>query len=624
MKYIFKIILLVPVLIVLCTSFVSANEPEEYAYIAISKFRDNYIVQKSDRSQTIFKDANVTFWLYKSNDSNISINNIAEHDSEFIPFSKEEILTDTNITYWLKIDLGSAFPAGRFVYAYGDAGFTANTFTPSQSLERFTLGGMRHMRFTYTPSVDKSTYYFMLKPIKFRVPLKFVTVGTNTSFYADMEKSIKIKFVLGIIMGLIGMAAIYNLAMYYYNRQEKSFLYYTLLQACMIALLYLISGVFDWDSASYFSRNSFVTVSISLIATIFATLFIMAFLETKRYVPKIHQVLRVILAVTSIDMLISIFYKSILFEYYIFPFFMLPFLYAGYRRVKQSYKPALFYLAGWAVLAVAVFLNMFPLLYGVFIVNPLYIGSTIEAILFSLAISYKMRIVSEEKEQQKEILIQQSKLSSMGEMLGNIAHQWRQPLTHLGYTLMNIKEAKKHDELDNTYLDNKIAEANTQLEFMSQTIDDFKDFYAPDKDKENFSLEEASKEVLEIIGNSFRSKQIEIKLKTEKDLMVHNYKNEFKQVLLNILLNAKDILTEREIENPQILITVDGNTVSMQDNGGGMSEEVMKQIFEPYFSTKSGGLGIGLYMSKVIVEHNMGGELGVSNIEKGAMFTIKL
>ena len=212
----------------------------------------------------------------------------------------------------------------------------------------------------------------------------------------------------------------------------------------------------------------------------------------------------------------------------------------------------------------------------------------------------------------------------MGEMIGNIAHQWRQPLTHLSYTFMNIQEAQKHNELNDAYLTKKIDEANVQLDFMSQTIDDFKDFYVPNKEKETFFISHATKETLDIMKNTFKHSDIEVELIIKEDSTLHNYKNEYKQVLLNLLSNAKDVLVERATKSPHITIVIDNNTIHVTDNAGGIKKDILKRIYEPYFTTKEGNSGIGLYMSKMIVERNMGGTLSVTNTSQGADFDIRL
>ena len=616
-----KIILLTFTLISIFLSLLPAQDLEDFAMVSIYENKGENIVYESNRSKGVFSDINVTFSLLKSADTAINIANIKTHDKDFSAVPKTEKFQDTNTTYWLKIDMGTTFPSGRFVYSYADADFSEHTILPSQHLEKFVLDGVQNMKFTYTQGTDPQVYYFKLVPKQHRIPFRFVYVSTPETFYEYLAKDSHIQLILGLILGLIIMAGIYNAAMYYYNK-DVSFLYYALMQLFMSLILHTYSGAYLWDEDSFFSRNIVYGNLISLSASLFATLFTLSFLEIKTYLPKLYTISRIIIVFILVDMLISLFYKSIIIEFYILPFLMLLLIYAGYKRMRQGYKPARFYVAGWLVLTVAVFLNTFQVGYEYSIIEPLYIGAAIEAILLSLALSYKMRMVAKEKEEQKELLVHQSKLASMGEMIGSIAHQWRQPLTHLGYTFMNIQEAQKHGELDEAYLTKKINEANTQLDFMSQTIDDFKDFYAPTKEKETFSLATATEETLELMKNTFKRSDVEVELLVQADAQVHNYKNEYKQVLLNLLSNAKDALVERNTRAPKVSIIIDKDTISVKDNAGGIAKSILPRIYEPYFTTKAENSGIGLYMSKMIVEKNMGAKLNVYTDEYSTTFSI--
>ena len=616
-----KIILLSITIITGFLSLLAAEEIKDYALVSIYENRGETIVYESNRTKSIFKDINVTFSLLKSNDTAINIANIKMYDKDFSPVPKEETFQETNATYWLKVDVGTTFPSGRFVYSYADSDFSEHSILPSQQLVKFVLEGMQHMKFTYAADIDPQVYYFKLLPKHYRVPFRFVYISTPDTFYKYLTENSHIQLILGLILGLIIMAGIYNAAMYYYNK-DISFLYYALMQFFMSLVLYNISGAFVWDEGSFFSRNITYDSLISLSAALFATFFTLTFLDLKTYLSKLYSLSHFIILFILVDMIISLFYKSIIIEYYILPLFMLLLIYAGYKRMRQGYKPARFYLAGWIVLTMAVFLNIFRIGYEYTIIDPLYIGAAIEAILFSLALSYKMRMVALEKEQQKELMVHQSKLASMGEMIGNIAHQWRQPLSHLSYTFMNIQEAQKHGELNSEYLNKKVNEANIQLNFMSHTIDDFKDFYAPHKEKEDFSLATATKETLEIMKNTLNHSDIAVELVITEDAMLYNYKNEYKQVLLNLLTNAKDVLVERVTKTPKITIIIEKNTVTVEDNAGGIKKEVLSRIYEPYFTTKEGNSGIGLYMSKMILERNMGGTLTLTNTTKGAKFIL--
>src|SRR5574344_1965658 len=231
---------------------------------------------------------------------------------------------------------------------------------------------------------------------------------------------------------------------------------------------------------------------------------------------------------------------------------------------------------------------------------------------------------------QEQILIQQNKLAAMGEMIGNIAHQWRQPLAQISAIHMNMKVTYDFNKFDEVYLNEKIKEANKLTSYISQTINDFQNFFIPQKEKEIFSIEKACKDAYNIIDSSLKYHNIEINFNIKEDTNILGYKNEFSQVILNILSNAKDILIERKIENPKIDIEVKNgdnySIIKIHDNAGGVKDDILDKIFDPYFTTrhKTQGTGIGLYMAKNIIERNMSGFINVKNIENGALFTIKV
>lgn len=232
--------------------------------------------------------------------------------------------------------------------------------------------------------------------------------------------------------------------------------------------------------------------------------------------------------------------------------------------------------------------------------------------------------------EQEQILIQQSKLAAMGEMIGNIAHQWRQPLTQISAIHMNMKVTYDFDKFDKEYLGKKIKEATKLTRYMSQTISDFQNFFKPQGEKEHFSIEHACAEAHFIIESSLKYHGVNFTMKVEEDSEIFGYKNEYSQVILNVLSNAKDILLERKIEDPCICLSIKTGDnfaiVKIQDNGGGVEDKIIDRIFDPYFTTrhKTQGTGIGLYMSKNIIERNMNGFINVRNEKEGALFTIKV
>ncbi len=231
-------------------------------------------------------------------------------------------------------------------------------------------------------------------------------------------------------------------------------------------------------------------------------------------------------------------------------------------------------------------------------------------------------------QEKDKMLIQQSKMAEMGDMISMIAHQWRQPLNQLSYIFMNIEGAYEYKELTPKYLNDKLSEGNKLLEFMSHTIDDFRNFFRPDKKKTDISVSDVVSKTLPLIEMTLEDHAIALHVSYESNTQISLFRNELMQVVLNLIKNAKDVLIEKDIGVPIISIKTyeDEKSVVIEvcDNGGGIDEDIIDKIFTPYFSTKSAsqGTGLGLYMSKTIVEEHLNGTLSVENIDDGVCFRI--
>ncbi len=240
--------------------------------------------------------------------------------------------------------------------------------------------------------------------------------------------------------------------------------------------------------------------------------------------------------------------------------------------------------------------------------------------------------VKEEIDKQREkenLLIQQSKMAALGEMIGNIAHQWRQPISAVSAIMMNIKWTAISNGMDEKFIDERMKEANEQLQYMSQTIDDFRNFFKPNKEKEFFDIDKEIRSAYKILKATLESNNINLQIFSNPNIIAYGYANEFSQVVLNLLSNAKDVLIERDIENPKIEIRTSKDDKSIyceiNDNAKGIEEKNLNKIFEPYFTTKDvTGTGIGLYIAREIVEKHMKGTLRVKNSSQGAQFIISI
>jgi signal transduction histidine kinase len=236
----------------------------------------------------------------------------------------------------------------------------------------------------------------------------------------------------------------------------------------------------------------------------------------------------------------------------------------------------------------------------------------------------------EELHERDRLLLQQSRQAALGEVIGNIAHQWRQPLNALGLIIQELSLVYELGNFSKERLDSTVNAAMDIIFRMSQTIDDFSNFYKPDRDKRWFRVNNVVMKTISLIEASFREYQISIDAIVGDDLEIKGYPNDYAQVLLNILVNARDALLERGIADPWVKVStrmdMGKSTVIVSDNAGGIEEDIMARIFDLYFTTKESGLGtgIGLFMAKIIIEKNMGGRLTVSNSGYGAEFRIEV
>ncbi len=241
------------------------------------------------------------------------------------------------------------------------------------------------------------------------------------------------------------------------------------------------------------------------------------------------------------------------------------------------------------------------------------------------------RILALEELRNKDLLlIQQSRMAAMGEMLINISHQWRQPLNILGLKVQQIGLSYELGGFNKDLLDTNIAKAMEIILHLSQTIDDFRDFSAPDKEKTLFRADLVVTKTVSLLKDNFTELGISIDINSSGEQRINGYPNEYGQVLINILMNAKDAFEERRTIDARISLRLwaeAGRVVlTVTDNAGGIKAEIIDRIFDPYFTTKElgKGTGVGLFMSKTIIEKNMAGRFSVRNVEGGAEFRIEV
>jgi signal transduction histidine kinase len=456
---------------------------------------------------------------------------------------------------------------------------------------------------------------YLLFALLFFFENHFLGEETLTYHYGTFQ------FIIAIFtLGVIASAGVYNLAFFIYSH-KLHYLYYALAQFSIIALLVNLEGQFIEPFISLYTfEKSLVYLELSqLFVLVFSTLFLQQFLNLYK-IKKLERLIHLILFLCLIDLISLVFWSHALIIKFIPSFIWILFLLSEAHRLIEKKDPPFYFLSiGWyGVILISVF-EFFEFLLPIEITFPLlHLAFAFESILLSFALSYKFRLMEIEKEKHQAKLLRQSRLASMGEVISIIAHQWRQPLNALSFALMHIKQlTTKNREVQNT-----IEESNQQLQHMSQTIENFRNFYSPSKTKERFSVYETCQETLSLLEAILKRSDTKVNIDVKKDFKLFGNKNEFQQVILNLVNNARDALLEQEIHNSIIKIDINSHVISIKDDAGGISKENLVNIFDPYFTTKQNGEGLGLYISKLIVEQQMDGKLSVNTSNNQTVFTL--
>lgn len=443
---------------------------------------------------------------------------------------------------------------------------------------------------------------------------ELVFVQTTSTSYVFNNLNFMIA---SICFGIIISTAIYNLTLYIYFK-SKQHLFYALSQFATLTFLITLDSLNSKPFDTIFNIHSNILFDISqLFMLIFSLLFIKAFLKNY-FEYKLDKLINIIVYLAIFDIFLSLILGTSILSRLVPIFLPIWLVLSEAKRVIKKHDIPFYYLFyGWHIVLFIVFIQYIGFVDYTGIIFPFFhLALALDALMLSMAISYKFKLLDEERVIQQSVLLQQSRLASMGEMVAIIAHQWRQPLNFLSFTLMNIKKINKTSEKTVSI----VKDANVQLQYMSKTIENFRNFYNPNKSKEEFSISEACYNVLPI--SSLASKYITVIV--NEDFNFFGNKNEFEQVILNILNNSSDIFTQKNIQNPKVTLCIDKDIIRISDNAGGVNIEHKDKIFEPYFSTKDGNDGIGLYIAKMIIEKQMKGELSFENKNDGVEFKIIL
>ena len=482
---------------------------------------------------------------------------------------------------------------------------------------------------------EKKEIYVRMKHLFSAIPVNMILKEQTVLLMNDYSKNV----LQGVFFGVMIVMFFYNLVLFVMTRY-RPYLAYVLYIGSFSTWISLRMGygqyIFDFMSVNVYR---YFEITISVLFTVFIVWFITGVLELKKVMPKSYKMFQGISLVFLLSWASIIILLFLDIEgYYQYPslLFFINFLVMNISIVMitallawRGNKTALYLFLAWMLFIssmVILTLSLTGVIPPGWIMPYMQVTMVIETVMLSLILGDRYR-------QQELLLQQQSRLASMGSMIENIAHQWRQPLSEINADLLALEMHIEDDDKVNIKKRMQIIEEKTQM--MSETINDFQNFYVKDKPKEAFSLEkviEKSLYLLEdrMLANHIQYSHMHCRVHTGETFMLYGVENEYRQVLLAILNNAIDALEKNEKDDRKLDICLskeDTNAVlQIIDNGRQIQADDMLKIFEPYYTTKESKEqnGIGLFMSKRIIEENFNGTLSIENVPEGVKVTIKV
>ncbi len=471
---------------------------------------------------------------------------------------------------------------------------------------------------------------------KIKLHFKLVTAKYLSQF------SIEYNFLQGVFFGVMFIMVLYNLSLYFMLK-FKPYLYYIIYVVSFMSYMASYLGYFHiYTSLSSIMIYVLLNISIGLFF-MFIIGFLQELFEMRAYVLYLSRVLDIfkwfsifinfIIAYlyfksfTYSEVAVNIFYISlpILYSIIIFSLFYLYYVYKN--------RLALFYAIIWSVLG---FIGLLYILSNTGLVSIKYgfdylfeAGMLLETLLFSLMLAYRIKEIEKEKEEQKNLLIQQNKLAAIGETVSLIAHQWRQPLSEINGVVLKVDVDFRKESLTEERLNEYLNNIEEVTAYLSKTINDFMHLSSPKRSLESFKLKELFVESQKLMKHSSHVK-FEIKYSlTDENRVIKSYKSELIQALLIIFNNSIDACKNLKVEPfIKVRIKIDNGYlfIDIEDNGGGIKRDVLSKIYNPYFTTKhaSKGTGLGLYILKMLIEESMSGKVEIKNKKLGIVCNLKI
>ena len=469
---------------------------------------------------------------------------------------------------------------------------------------------------------------------------KYTIFSQNKSTTYLIKEKIDTVLLVGLLLALI----IYNMLIFISSRY-KEYLYYSLyLSSATLWIFYMYGALAHY--VGVYGEFSYRFNFGLMLNPIFLALFIQVLFKTKTLYKTEHKFLNTVIFLLVLNFISGLidFNTTLKLLSFSLDYALIVFLWVSISLYRKGNKLVKIFLVAHIFYII---FNIYALLFYMGFVEYNYvsfrgigIGILIEALLLAYLLSYRLKTNEKEKEEQRDLklkaieeksksqlmLFQKSKMADMGEMVANIAHQWKQPLSVVAISVGILREKKLLGRLSDEDFVEELSHIDSNILYLSQTVEDFLTYFEPNKAKSDFLLIDAISKVELILGHTLHKNEIELRVSVDREHKVYGLKEEYIQVLITLIRNAIDALKNQDIKIIEVKSSQDAEKtlLCISDNAGGIQEELLSKIFDPYFTTKhqTQGTGLGLYIAKSIVEEGMNGTLKVQNIKRGAKFSI--
>lgn len=590
-----------------------------------------------------------SYTVYEDKTNSIKPEDITKYKNQFY-YCKESSLGVSNSTLWLKINLNNDKDKSvdRFILFTYPALEQIDMFYIEDSLLKRKMSGLqlplekRELKFNdfifqITISADSS------KDIYIRVKTSNIFDFSHLIFnkYREVLDYLLLKrsysfFVFGItfiIFILILLVSIYSDEIIY--KIYIVFLFLTF-------LLQLFLGGYIQYTVDFAHYNVILRIIVDILfITIFV--FLTYILKLKKNIPKLIKFINIFILVFAIFICFEPFTITTIMQIrlnYILPLSMFFYLIIIILSIRKNILFSWFMFFSWLLYLI---LGFVIVLHYIGIINNQYsfvyfqLGIVTEVIIFTTLLLYRFKLIYDEKNEKENkireqdiIIYRQAKFVTIGETLSNIEHQWRSPLSKISSNILSLQSHLEFKGIPTKeHLSSSLDNISFTLQYMTNLVNNFKNFYTREKEKKNFYVTTAITSAIKLFDFDAKKYHIDLELDIDTQYQTYGYSTELIQVILNFLSNSKDIFIERDVSNPKITLKVSKADkriyIIICDNAGGVNKNKLDTIFTQFYSSKSRkSTGIGLYMSKIIIENRLNGKLLAKNVKDGLELTINL